>query len=167
MPTDKIKKAITWIRRSLEIKEKTSMPGTVDDTIRTTIEAFGWERLNESEGLVTSGAGPRDNTITPVVPAEVLRLVIAASVEMDDPLGPFTLFLEHEWNSLTRTGVCPPFTTVVNGSGVRVGLTRPIVMRPNDRFRGSCIPAIAIGANLIVRQIVIDIPIIGEYVPPV
>jgi len=74
---DKIKRAITWIRKSLEITEKTTQPGTISGEIVPTIELAGWDLNRVLEHRNFAGGPGATATITPVVPAGEAHLYVA------------------------------------------------------------------------------------------
>lgn len=85
MAIDKIKRAITWIRKSLDITEKTTNPGTIDGNIRPTIDAFGWERLPQTE--LTSVSSPSGTSVdfgAAFTDTQSIRLIMKASFRHTD-----------------------------------------------------------------------------------
>jgi len=165
---DKIKRAITWLRKSLEITEKTTLPGTIEGQITPVIDVLGWERLGELE---TSTAFSGNNHLVngPVVPVGFLRFVASASVETDTVLVTELLWLDWVFSTGVITGVQTPFSAIPRdaaGREVRVALMRPIVMSPGDNLRGRCNPILAGGERITLNQIFVDIPI-GEYIQTV
>jgi len=163
--TDKIKKAITWIRKSLEITEKTTNPGTVGGEITPMLDALGWDRMRDADSFtVTSGANV--NTISAVaVPADTVRLVLAASVQTDNNLLAFNLWLDHFFaTNSTSVGLMRPVALPISAVAIRVGVNRPFLMAEGDILRGRSSPASGATFDLILRAIFIDLPI-GEYIP--
>lgn len=167
MAQDKIKRAITWIRRSLEITERTTNPGTIQGEIVPTVDIFGWDRLREIETF--SQATAAVTTVQgPVTPADVLRYVLHFGVEHSEALGTsLTLWVDL----LTELSFPVPLIApqlipgAIAGETIRYGGGRPIILRPGDRLRGRASPATGPGINLSVRAAFIDLPI-GEYIPP-
>jgi len=170
-PTDKIKRAIIWIRKTLDITEKTTQPGTISGEIRPMLDVFGWDRLASStavQGLVAID----DNTtaaIGPITPDGVVRYVLFASVQHDEAPGTFL----NCWVDLQSVNNFPiPVVPVqlidgaVAGAQIRHGGGgRPFIMRPGDRLRGRASPATGVGIDLVVRQFFVDLPE-GEYILP-
>lgn len=165
MATDKIKRAITWIRKSLEITEKTTNPGTVDGNIVPVIDTFGWERLG----------GPRTTRLTqgiavnviasPAVPADVLRVILEANVETNDGVQQFTFWIDHQHVEAGQpVGVMRPITPPISALTIRCAMDRKfLIMRPGDTLLGRSSPAPGVGLILRLRESFVDLPI-GEYI---
>ncbi len=168
MPTDKIKRAITWIRKSLEITEKTTNPGTVDGNILPTIDTFGWSRLGADVRFEETSATATNRVLGSAVPVDVLRLVLEASVEHGDTLVDHTLWIDHEHGASSNAiAIQSPFEAIASlaGNPVQVGLMRHVVMREGDRLSGRATPVLGVGLTLRIVITFVEIPI-GEYVPP-
>jgi len=169
MATDKFKKAITWIRKTLEITEKTTQPGTVSGTILPTIEALGWERLGERLVGTNTGAANVNSVNGPVTPADVLRLVLHAQAITDDPAIIQTMWLEVQFANNLVVGVTQGVVTPIllaAGEAIPVVLPRPLFLRERDFLRARATPGTGVGANLNLMMMFVDIPV-GEYIPGV
>ena len=165
MAVDKIKRAITWIRKSLQITEKTTQPGTVDGNIVPVLDTFGWERLG-GEVTVRLTQGTNVNTISSAaVPADVLRVILEASVETDNGVLPFTMWIDHQDVEAGQpVGVMRPIDIPISALTIRCAMDRRyVVMRPGDTLIGRSSPATGAGQVLRLRERFIDLPI-GEYV---
>lgn len=163
--TDKIKRAILWIRKALEIKDPgTTQPGTVSGEILPTIDTFGWDRYAESINVNQSGVATALIT-SPVVPADVLRIILEASVNTGDDVQAFQLWLElvHSTPTSLRIGLQAPILLPVGNANVRVGLVRPVVLGPGDAISANANPATGAGLLLTLRTRHVDLPI-GEYI---
>ena len=163
-PVDKIKKAITWIRKSLEITEKTTQPGTISGEIIPLIDVLGWDRYQE-QTVLSNTVTASDSVTSPAVPADIMRLVTAASLETDDALVAYTLWLELT-NSLSgqRCGIGPPITLPISAIPIRVSLlNRRFLLSPGDTIVGRSTPAGGVGIVLRLRWTFVDFPL-GEYV---
>jgi len=165
---DKIKKAILWIRKTLEITERTDVPASIDSKIIPTLEILGWERYADME---TETQSTSDSSIISslTVPEGTNRLYIAASVDTNDIVNQFTYWVEAWPLNGTQVGIIAPNTppTQRGTSFIRSGgLPRPFLMGPGGRLRGRLSPATAGGATISIRTVFIDIPI-GEYIPPI
>jgi len=164
-PSDKIKRAILWIRKTLEITEKTTLPGTVSGEIQPVIDAFGWDRYSESVNTSTSVTNV-SVVNSPVVPEGFLRVVFEASVNTGNDVLAFTLWMElvHSTPSALRIGLIRPFLLPAGNANVRIGLERPLILGPGDNLSGLSNPATGAGLLLTLRQRSVDLPI-GEYIP--
>ncbi len=163
MAIDKIRRSITWIRKALQITEKTTNPGTVDGNIVPTIDTFGWEELEDPTVLRTIGVAV--NTIaSAVVPADVLRVVLGASVQTNDTVQAFTMWIEHvDAETALAVSVMRPADLPISAVTIRVGLPRVVIMRPGDFLRGRSSPATGVGLDLRLTVRSVDLPI-GEYI---
>jgi len=163
MAIDKIRRSITWIRKSLQITEKTTNPGAVEGIIVPSIDTFGWEALEDPTVVRTIGVAV-NSIASAVVPADVLRLVLAASVQTNDTVQAFTMWIEHvDAETNLATSVMRPVDVPISAITIRVGLERLVVMRPGDSLRGRSSPATGVGLDLRLTVRSIDLPI-GEYV---
>jgi len=165
-PADKIKRAITWIRKTLEITDKTTLPGTVVGEIRPTLDVLGWERYQQQTALTKTGTAVNNVTSEPV-PADTMRLITAASIETDDhATNSYIVWLEHT-NSLTGlvTGLARTQTLAISVNNVRPGmLERVYLLSPGDTINARASPNVAAGKKLRLRWTFIDLPL-GEYIP--
>lgn len=165
MAADKIKRSITWIRKSLEIIEKTTNPGTLNGEIIPTLDVLGWERLITLEQSTQAGAAT-STIFGPITPPDILRYVVYSSVEHAELAGTsLTLWIEVQLVPTFPVGVLPPLLIPGEAAGqeVRYGNSRPLILRPGDRLLARSSPATGIGVNLRLRQAFVDLPI-GEYI---
>ncbi len=161
---DKIKRAITWIRRALRVTEQTTTPGEVSGLILPTVDALGWERFENDVQSASSFSVNVNATQTPLVPEGVLRLILDASVETTNDVIGFTLWIEVQQPGELPIGVMRPFDTPISpGITIRGGIEKTIIMSPGDTLRGRCTPVTGVGSDLVIRTRFIDLPI-GEYV---
>lgn len=161
---DKIKRAFTWLRKTFVITEKTTAPGALLDDIQIIADVFGWERLNETVSNVATSAVNQSLISGPVVPDDVLRLVIEANVETAEATLPFTMWIDHlDGDSNINVGVMRPIQIPISAISIRCAMTRPVIMSPGDRLAGRSSPATGIGDTLVLRQRFVDLPI-GEYI---
>jgi len=166
---DKIKRAIIWLRKSLDITERTDVPGSINDEIRPILDAFGWDRLKEVENSTVSGTATT-SVNGPTVPDDVIRLVVMCSVNHTDRS---VLVFHHLWVDLkppgaNSVGVSRPQSVPGSAAAeeIRVPVQRKFLMRPGENLRARASPATGVGITLEMRQLFVDLPI-GEYVPPV
>ncbi len=161
-----INRAFSWIKKVLEVTEVTTVPERVLSEVQPSVDLFGWERFEE---VATENVGLANTASVAgtIVPADVNRLYIAASVESDDIVNQLTYWIEMFPLGGDSVPVTPPVTPPINGatSFVRAGgLPRPFLVGPGGTARGRCAPATAGGTVLRVRLIFIDISL-GEYIP--
>jgi len=169
-PVDKIKRAITWIRKSLEITEKTTNPGTVSGEIIPTIDALGWEKLQELTDADTIGATNVTAVDSLAVPEGVLRYVLFASVEHAELAGTdLTCWMELNATVPSQTNfpcsIIRPQLLLGTAAleNIRLGIVTPFILRPGERLRGRASPSTGVGVQLRIRLVWIDLPI-GEYI---
>ncbi len=163
-PRSGINRALMWLRKTLEITEATDSPRVLSEILDPVVDVFGWERLNEAEGnIITSGANV--NTISAqAVPADVLRLVLEASVETTESTLAFQMWIDHlDFVTNINVGVMRPIAVPISAIIIRNGMSRTLIMRPGDRLAGRCTPATGVGDTLTLRQRFVDLPI-GEYI---
>jgi len=168
---DKVKRAFIWLRKTLRITDKTTLPGDVDGMIRPTIDTFGWDRLApQSSG---PGVGPvtenqqsilgGDVATMSVVPQDVMRYVIAASCSHDDPVaGGLALSLQCRHGGLD-IGLTQASSTAA--SPVRHALLTPFLLAPGEQLLARSTPAPVITSRIFVRMLFVDIDL-GEYIKP-
>jgi len=171
MARDKVKRAFIWLRNTLRIIEKTTLPGEVLGEIRPTVDTFGWDRLSpESAG---PGVGPTtenqqsilggDVAALSVVPQGIMRYVFAASASHDDPVaGGLALSIQRR-NGGLDIGLTQAVATAA--SPVRHGLLRSILLAPGEQLLARSTPAPVITSRIFVRMLFVDIDA-GEYILP-
>ncbi len=161
MPTDKIKRALTWLRRSLEITDLTTLPGTINGEIRPVIDAFGWERYIEADSATFAQVNATAASMG-VVAADTTRLILNANVETTNAIIAVRLNFTMTVSGGQVVALQLPFEVPIGFAGLDVGLLRPILLGPGDNFNVSSAPASGIGESLIGRIRFIDLPV-GEY----
>lgn len=165
MARDKVKRAFIWLRDSLRVIDKTTLPGEILGEIRPTLDTFGWERLGGPLQLEsnTSGLGSNGNVLTPV-PEGIMRYVVYASCSHNDTVSSLTLSLQvrHPVGP-TDFGIAPAIDILQ--APVRLGLDRRILLAPGQQLACFSTPAPGGAFALTVRMLFIDIPV-GEYIPP-
>jgi len=173
MPLDQIKRSFIWLRQTLRITDKTTLPGSVLGEIRPTVDTFGWDRLNplsSGEGtgptsLSANGALAAINASFGPVPDGIMRYIISASCSIDDAT--FVGFLRME---VVKDGIAiaiqEPFEFNANGANVRVGLNRHVLLEPGDVLQCVSSVAPAVGQRNNIRARFVDIDF-GEYIPPI
>lgn len=170
MARDKVKRAFTWIRKSLDIIDRTTLPGEILGEIRPTLDTFGWERLSGEVQTSTDSASATSTVSGPTTPEGVLRYVIYAHIEQQEAAGTdLTCWID-------MAVIVPAFRIAINqptlipgGAGparTALGLERPIVLRPGERLNGRSNPATGVGVSLQIKMVFVDLPF-GEYIPRV
>jgi len=158
MAMDKIKRSFTWLRRSLEIIDKTTLPGQILDEVRPGLDTFGWD-VPEYEFVTTATGGATNLTRLPNVPEGEAHLFLACDVSTDDPVGTkdVSIAIENIANSnVTLEG------TVSIPAGSFLSLTRPILVTSGSNLMGLARIAIPIGQIFTVRGMFIRLQP-GEY----
>ena len=161
---DKIKKAIVWIRKTLEITERTTNPGTILGEIRPAIDILGWDRYSEIQSNVVALANT-DRVSSSIVPIDFMLFYLAISGETNDAVNAFTHWLEifHAASGNTVAVTAPTTLPVSAATIIRVGgLPKPVLAPPGDSMRARTAPATAGGVTLTIRSLFIDLPL-GEY----
>jgi len=168
IPTDKIRRAIIWIRKTLDITQKTTQPGSISGEIRPTLDVFGWERLSDSTAVQGLSASTDATTTAQgvVTPDDIMRYVIFAGVQHDELVGTDL----NLWIDLLTVNSFPVpilgsqlIVGAAAGQQIRHGTPAPFLMRPGDRLRGRASPATGLGIALTIRFLFIDLPV-GEYI---
>jgi len=135
------------------------------DDIQIALDVFGWERFDETTQRVTASGANVNIVNSPAVPADVLRLVISASVETSNAVLAFQMWMDH-FDSLSGTniGVMRPIAVPISGGIIiRNALENRLLLRPGDVLAGRCTPNTGVGETLTIRQRFVDLPI-GEYI---
>jgi len=165
MARDKIKRSFVWLRKTLEIIDRTTLPGEILGEVRPTIDTFGWDRLTQTTTRVTSGAAASGIVLSAAAPDDVLRLVVAASVQTTDTVQAFTMWIEHNDAGVgLATSLMRPVDIPISALQIRVGLPRMTVLKPGDQLRGRSSPDPGVGLVLALNVYSVDLPI-GEYIP--
>lgn len=160
---DKIKRAITWIRKSLDITERTNMPEGIMRNIKPTLDVFGWERVPDVVGVALAGTNV-SSQFSAVVPVDTARLVYSASVETTNNVLAFWLWIEHSVAaSSILVGVMRPILTAAGTGLMRCGMDRTLIMAPGDRLVARANALVGVAETLAIRMRYVDLPI-GEYV---
>lgn len=84
MASDKIKRNIIWLRKTLGIIDKTTLPGEILGEVRPTMDTFGWDRLDDLQNERVNVAAPGQVAASTVVPPGIVRYIHAASITHTD-----------------------------------------------------------------------------------
>lgn len=161
MPSDKFKRAITWIRKTLEITEKTTQPGTVSGEILPTIDSFGWEQAVALEHRAVSGGPGASATITPVVPAGEAHLYVACCGFHTDALATHVISLVYLSETNQFVQITP--TKILDDEGI-VAIQRPFLVPAGATLRVIASRSVGAGEITIKGQFH-RFTIAGEYFP--
>jgi len=161
----KIKRAILWVRRNFEIKERTDVPEFVENIVRPTIDVLGWERLLTTSSAAFSAATPNSFVQTGTFANEnTIRLFLKASVFHSDTGVTHEVRLERFGEVRGSIGVALPLDQHSIGVGPRCAMIGNTFILPGQFLRGRVLIALVAGTiNLNVQFI--DIPN-DEYIPP-
>lgn len=162
MALDKIKRSFIWLRDSLEIIDRTTLPGTILGEVRPVLDTFGWDRLVEPEFVSQFAAAPANGVAGPVTPQGVVRVILTASVRHTDTGVDHFLWIEKLQTDITLiTHITPP--TIAVPVDVPQSLTRWIWCEPGTRLRGRSDINLVAGA-IAFSFTFLDLPF-GEYIP--
>lgn len=155
------------MRKTLQITEQTTNPGTIAGEIRPTIDALGWERRSETDSASADGIAVTEVSF-PEQADDVFRIITSVSIEHLDIASVHTVWLtlQQGLRFATIVGIIRPETIPVSAIPIPLGSSLPFVMIPGDILRGHCDPATPVGVVLRIKARFIDIDI-GEYVPSV
>lgn len=171
MARDKVKRAFIWIRNSLRIIDRTTLPGEILGEIRPGLDVFGWDRLSPApagEGIGPTDANAQGSLAADIValaavPEGVMRYVFRASCSHDDPVvGGLTLSIQVR-NGSIDVGLNP--SAVVEAQPIRHGVERSFLLEPGEQLICRSIPAPAAAQRIFIRYRFVDIDF-GEYVAP-
>jgi len=164
--TDKLQRAITWIRKVLQVTDKSDAPNKVLGEIQPIIDVFGWDSLRDGIDAATASNDNANSVSLPAVPDDVLRLILNASVDTSDDVQAFTLWIDlaiAERGGLQMSVMRPVDIPVSVGINIRCGMQNTIILRPGDILRGRSSPATGVGEALSIDVRFIDLPV-GEYI---
>jgi len=161
-----INRAFSWLKKTLEITEKTVSPDALSPIVVPSMDVFGWERYFECRARNVNGVAAADNVFDSSVPVDTMRLIISASVQTSDNANALHLWFEHRvTNGGIDLAVSVPFLAPAGTAGMRVGGSDwPILLCPGDRLAGRSSPAPAAGQNISMRIRSVDLRV-GEYMP--
>lgn len=153
-----INRPFSWLKKVLQITEKTVAPDTLLSGVNPTVDVFGWERFLP-ERAVTTAAGSTTTTRLLPVPEGEAHLFLACDISHDDPIGSKDMSLQYE-NELGNQ-VALERTAGLNANFF-ITLTRPILVTAGNNLMGVSRNAIAVGSNFIIRGMFIRLEP-GEY----
>lgn len=166
MALDKIKRSFVWLRNSLRIIDRTTLPGQILGEVRPSIDVFGWERLDgdvqeeNAQGLVQQNI-----VVLPIVPEGIMRYVIYASMSHNVP-GNITLSMQVRLAFAALDIGVQGSLKNVPASPFRTSLDRNIVLQPGEQLICRSVPTPGVAETLFIRYKFIDIDV-GEYIPAI
>ncbi|MEE8489994.1 MAG: hypothetical protein V3S43_06630 [Acidimicrobiia bacterium] len=164
MARDKVKRAFTWIRKTLRIIDRTTLPGEILGEIRPTLDTFGWERLPEATVLTSQAANPGVAVASATPDIDTLRLVLHASLEHGDTgVSQTASLLKRRNPGALDVGLPVDRPVIIVGEFMSMIGTTFLV---NNDFIIAEMLTIPAAGSMTLRLWVIDLPF-GEYIPPV
>jgi len=166
MALDKVKRQFIWLRQVLELIDKTTLPGEVLGEIRVGMELFGWDRLPEVISVNNVGAAATNQVVSAVVPAQFLRLCLAAQVVSSDVAIQQRLWIAQRGvlGGQFDVGVSSPIDQAIGEAGIPAVVEKSLYMSQGERLVGRSVPAPGVGEELTLTFRHIDLPL-GEYIP--
>lgn len=162
MASDKIKRSFVWLRRTLEIIAKTTLPGEILGEVRPILDTFGWDRLQEEQFSQATAAAPARAVASDTPPVGTLRFVLGASLEHTDTGVTATGWLLKRRNpGATDVGLPTDRSAIVVGEFLSMQGTTFLV---NNDFIIAEVFAVPVAGQLSLRLRFIDLPF-GEYIP--
>ena len=161
----KINRALTWIRRALDVTQKTSAPTGFEDEIRTSVDALGWERGATVEFVTAASAGVTTVVQLPDVPEGEAHYFLTCHITHDSVEGARQMAIAMRIDpDAVASGVSITSTFLVTQFHF-LAMQRPILVPPGGRLLGRVdalnIPA---GRTFTIAGQFLRLPI-GEYVP--
>ncbi len=170
MARDKVKRAFVWIRQSMRITQRTTLPAEILSEIRPGLDTFGWDRRSPSPS--GEGNGPQDENaqsnlatdtvLLSAVPAGIMRYVIYCSYSHNDAATRLALSLQVRVSGLDMA-IDPPVITDENP--IRVGSLKPILLEPGAILLARSFPAPGVASRIFIRYRFVDLDF-GEYIRP-
>jgi len=161
MAIDRLKKNIAWLRKTLEIIDRTTLPGTIVGEIRPVLDALGWDLIQETERAATTAGGSTQVARLPPVDAGEAHLFLSCSTNHDESAVSHILNLNYRDPDGTESGVSDGAAVI---DEVPVVLKRPFLVLAGARLTAFSADAIPVASNLFIRGHFIRLDI-GEYIP--
>jgi len=158
-----INRAFSWLKKVLQITEKTVAPDSLLPDVRSTLDLFAWERLAEPVTRQFAAGALAANVVgLPTVPDGVMRYYQYLSVGHDDPAGG-GLSLSLQIRSAGFDFGVDIIHVDQLPDPMKSGITKPLLLRPGESLFCFSDPAPAAGQQLLIRGMFIDIEV-GEYI---
>jgi len=166
MSTDKIKRQFIWLRKVLELIDRTTLPGEILGEVRVGLELFGWDRLPETITVENKGATATGTVLSVPAPDGFTRVILQGEVVSSDSAIAQKLFLTQTGvlGVGAEVGVSAPTSQAIGEAGTPGVLTTRVFLQQGERLIGRAIPAPGVGENLTLQYRHIDLPF-GEYIP--
>lgn len=160
--TSGINRALSWIKKALQITEITSVPDRTEVVVRPTLDLFGWERLDQVATRATSNPLAAQ-VLTPVVPDGIIRVWTHVSVEHSDTgvNHDVTLAKRRQGTPIVDTGV--PIDRDNINPGELASMIGKTWGSSGDRLIGLIDVATLVG-SIVIQEQWIDLPFPGEYI---
>jgi len=158
MAIDRIKRAFTWMRNSLRVIDKTTLPGEIDGVIRPRLDVYGWERLQTVTHQSVQTVGTVTETPLPTVPEGECRLYFAVDLQHSDAAAKAIVIAFATGN--LRTTLLRQINIAQNET---LALERPVLVPPGSFLVGISRQAVPTPQLFIIRGEFITLDI-GEYV---
>ncbi len=162
----KIKRAFLWIRKMLEITERTDVPESIENVVRPALDMLGWERMPEVTTVQNIGAAATAFVVSGVSPDNFVRVIVAAQVESSDVLLAQDLWLAQRGvlGVANDVAVSQVYSQAIGMAGTPAATDKLVFLSPGERLVGHSSPAPGVAQQLTMRHRQIDLPI-GEYIP--
>jgi len=161
MPSDKIKRLNTWLRKTLVITEKTTLPGTINGEVRPILDAMGWDLLQLTEHVNAVVPGPTLFARLPIVPADEAHLFLCCGARHDDPANQRIIGINYRDPAGAEAPVQSGITLQPEQN---VAVSRPVLVLAGARLVAVSADSVIIGTNLTILGQFIRLNI-GEYIP--
>jgi len=162
----RIKRAILWIRRALEITDKTDVPETIVNIVNPTLDVFGWERLTTRQAVQTATGAPTTTVFTaafPITDPPVIRFIIQASITHFEAAVTRKVWLNKRQPSpVVEVGI--PIDRVEIETNEKASMIGNTYIEQGEFLVGRTATAL-IASSFAIETEFIDLPI-GEYIPP-
>lgn len=166
----KIQNSLDWVAkalgRSLGPESGGEVPGEVDDGIKATIDALGWDRYRLAFTDNNFPLGPRQDTDATVVPEGEARLIVhAAGSHTDGAASHYLSFQKRYSGAPAPAFVGVPCNASLVAANQEIVLLSPVLLLPGDFLRIHSHDAV--GVVLLGLTTGFLTLAIGEYVPQV
>jgi len=165
MASVKIKRPLIWLQTVLQILgQKTTLPESIDEEVRPTVDLFGWDRHVETLRTTNAGADATNQVVSAQVPDGFVRFITAASIETNDDVTAMHLWLARRTEpGSVQVGLTRPFLAPAGTAGMEIPLERHVLLLENERLVGRSDPAPLAGSALTINFVSVLLPF-GEYV---
>lgn len=164
MAQDKIKRSFVWLRKTLGIIDKTTLPGEILGEVRPILDTFGWDRLSEEVVLSVNALFPAVAVASATPPVGTLRLILHASLEHGDAgVNHIAWILKRRNPGGIDVGLSTDRADI--DAGEFISITRATFLRNNEFIIAEML-GVPIAGNMSLRTFHIDLDP-GEYLPPI